>query len=379
MCNPIQFYSPNVRCLAMFGKDQYHTSFAENITGPSGSTATVSWEFDAGSGNTTGQPVVSADGDVYFGSANSSGKLTKLNKNGEKQWEYATNVSIGMPAILSDGVVYFGRIGAGGGLAFTALNSDGSKKWDFDDASIVKTFTVSEKGEAYFTFQSGSQDKLVVLKTDGSLKTTISGSGLSGFAPVVLENGNIITTRWVSGNQFFTSYSADGTQLWDLAYTGANGNYPLDPSYDKTTGKTYSAAGHELFDIPSDGSIINVHNIAPWNYDAATTVAIDSDALYVGFNNENSASGSLIYTLNKADLSTRWSFQTGSRLNKQIVVDKKGNVYFSTQSGELYSLKKNGSQNWKIEAGMESTISPTLTDGAVVWGYGNRLTSIGVK
>ena len=190
--------SPN--SWAMLGKDQHHSSVATNLTGP-GIGATISWEFDAGAGNTVGQPVVSADGDIYFGSANGTGKLIKLNKDGVKQWEYATNVSISTPAVLSDETVYFGRIGAGGTLAFTALNPDGSKKWDYDDASTIKAVTVSEKGESYITYSNGT-DKLVVLNADGSVKTTVSSTGLSGFAPVVLDNGSMIVTKRVSGNQF---------------------------------------------------------------------------------------------------------------------------------------------------------------------------------
>ncbi len=526
---------------AMFGKDQYHTSLA-NIAGP-GATATISREFDAGLINAVSQPVADADGNIYFGAANgSAGKLIKLNKNMVKQWEYSTNVSIGAPAVLSDGTVYFGRVGAGGTLAFTALASDGSNKWDYADASAIKAVAVSSKGEPYFTYSSGA-DKLAVLNIDGSMKTSFpkSASGLAGFTPVVLDNGAIITASKVSGNQFFTAYASSGAQIWQVFYAGANGNAPADPSYDTSTGKTYSAAGRKLFNIPSnppDGSTINSTDIASFDYTAATAVAIGADTLYVGFNGPapavisttsegsifandtgvgsemwnnpqrasvengsyattfltiNTASAShylkatgfalsvpenaiingvkvqilksnscvcmkdhrirlvkkgnidgedrantsvwpnpdayiahggasdlwglsltpadvnasnfgvaisarntltgasaagidnikitvyyteaeraLLYALNKADFSVKWSFQADGYINKQIVADNADNVYFSTQNGKLYNVNSVGTQSWVINSGQNSTISPALTKHGLVWGYGNK-------
>ncbi|MBI2068820.1 MAG: helix-hairpin-helix domain-containing protein [Candidatus Yanofskybacteria bacterium] len=374
---------------AMFGKDQYHTSFAANISGP-GPTAIISWEFSAGATIPVSQPVADADGNVYFGASDGTlvnSKIYSIRKEGEnlvENWNYGTNVSIGTPTVLSDGTVYFGRIGAGGVLAFTALNSDGSKKWDYDNASTVRSVTVSPKGEPHFTYTSGT-DKLAVLNPDGSEKILpISASGLAGFAPVVLDGGTIITAGKVSGNQFFTAYSSAGDQLWQVSYTGANGSTPADPSYDKSTGKTYSAAGPKLFAIsqnPQDGPILNsnVHDIAPWNYYAATMVAISTDTLYVGFNNINPASGSLLYALNKSDLSTKWAapFQADGLFNKQLAVDNAGNVYFSTQNGKLYGVNSLGNQLWApINAGSNSTISPALTEHGLVWGYGSKITVI---
>ena len=360
---------------AMFGKDQYHTSFV-NTVGP-GATATTSWEFDVGVGNGISQPVADADGNTYFGVANgSSGKLVKLDKNGLKQWEYLTSFTPGTPAVLSDGTVYFGEINDGV-APLIALNSDGTEKWVYHDSSRVNHITVSSKGEPHFTFTSGT-DKLAVLNTDGSLKTPFpkSDSGLSGFAPVVLDDGAIITVSKLSGNQLFTNYSSEGIQLWQLGYTGTNGNTPMNPSYNQSSDTVYSAAGPKLFDIPSGGSVLNSHDVSPWDYSAATTVAISADTLYVGFNNPNPASGSLLYALNKSNLATKWLFQVDGLLNKQLVVDNAGNVYFSTQDGKLYNIDSAGNERWVIETGETSAISPILTKNGLIWGFGNKMARI---
>ena len=370
---------------SMPGKDQYHTSFTVNVTGP-GVGATISWGFNAV--GIVGQPVADGDSNTYFGATDgSSHKLIKLNKDGAKQWEHGTNVSIGTPAVLSDGTVYFGKINDGG-VPLTALNSDGTEKWTYDDASRVNYITVSSKGEPHFTYSSGAQNKLTVLNTaDGSVKTAISGSGLSGFAPVVLDNGNIIAARRVSGNQFFTGYSADGTQLWDLAYAGANGSTQSNPSYDKTTGKTYSAVGHDgatsfgfrMFVIPSGGSVLNTTVIDPVsNGSGATMVSITPTNLLVGldFSWANPASGSKLFSLNKSNLAINWFFQAEGRINQQIAVDKNDNAYFSTQSGHIYSVDSDEHERWHISTGINSNISPVLTENGIIWGYGGRVVLI---
>jgi len=366
----------------MLGGNNYHTSLSKEAgVKPDGAkVATKSWEFNAGAEFAVSQPVVSESGNVYFGASDgSSGKLISLDKNGVKQWEYSTNVSIGMPAILSDDTIYFGRNGAGGSLAVTALNKDGSKRWDFDDSSRVKQITVSEKGEPHFTYQNGAQDKLSVLRPDGSVKTQIRGIGIANFSPIVLENGVIIVPSYVSGNQFFTAYSADGIQLWQQFYTGANGNVQSNLSHDRITGKTYSTAGSKLFDISLDGLAFNDHQIAPQG-DATTMVAISGDALYAGFDYSsiNPASGSKLFALNKSDLTKKWLFSADSRINHQIAVDKDENVYFSTEKGKLYGLTKTGELMWVIDSATNTDISPILARDALIWGYGNKLTKVGI-
>lgn len=362
---------------AMFGKDQYHTSFMSGIAGP-GPTANINWEFEVS--GAVSQPVVNKDGDVFFGTfSDLTANLYSVDKTGSENWFYSfpSNVSVGTPAVLSDGTVYFSLIGDGF-RPITALKSDGTEKWTYNGSGGVKSITVSSGGGAHFTTNLSPNSQFQSLNSSGELQNNIIGPGFYDFAPVILEDGAIIVAKYISGHQFFNAYSNDGNQLWpaELYYTDAYDNAPTDPSYDKTTGTTYSSAGPKLFSIPSGGSTINANDIAPFDYIAATTVAITTDTLYIGFNNNlNPASGSQVFALNKSDLTPKWlfPFKADGYINKQLAIDSLGNVYLSTKNGKLYGVNSDGDQLWNIETGSNSDISPALTAHGLVWGYGSRV------
>ena len=363
---------------SMWGGNPHHTGYFSTLSGPAAG-ATKSWEFDAGDGKNVSQPVVSVDGDIFFGAVDgSSGNLIKLDKNGTKQWEYSINVSISTPAVLSDESVYFGRVGAGGANTFTALNPDGLKRWDFGGPGSVNKVTVSAEGNAYFTSNANPNSRLHVLNSSGNLVMEKIDAGFYDLSPVVLDNGTIIAAKYLSGHQFFYAYSADGTELWNLSYTGAYSNSPSNPSHDQSTGKTYSAAGPKLLEINPAGSAITPTTIAAWDDSAATVVAITPDTLYVGFNNNtNPASGSQLIALEKSNPGTqKWSFPVDGLFNQQIAVDKDSNAYFSTKSGHLYSVDPTGHERWHISVDIgsnTSVISPVLTENGIVWGYLNKI------
>ncbi len=353
----------------MVGKDQNHTSFASNITGP-GSTATISWEFDTGRGNHVGQPVISDKDDIYFGS--SDGKFYSLDKNGSKNWQYSgsSGKSDG-PVVLSDGVIYFGH-NMSGSSDITALNSDGSQKWIYYTFG-TSPLTLSRDGSVYF---SSWDNNLNVLKSDGSLKWQTSGP-FGSFSPILLGNGNVINPARVSGTPHFYSYSSSGSQVWDVAFASGYGFLPSNPSFDLDTGKINSAVGPYLVQISEAGELTKTP--IDFNGISTTMVSVSPNNLIVGFDftNFNPASGSQVIALDKSTRGVKWRFKVDSHINNQIAIDKDENVYFSTQNGKLYRLNSNGELVWVIDMDTSSDVSPVLSKQGVIWGYGSRL--VGIK
>src|SRR3989344_2323315 len=328
-----------------------------------------------------GQPVVSANGDVFFGASNGiTSGLHGLDKNGiaKLPYPYTTNTKPGIAVVLSDGSVYFGKDGV-----IIALNSNGSLKWTYDSAGTgIGPLTLAKDGSVYFA--SWGNNKLNALKSDGSLKWQIGNpiGNFGTFSQIILENGNIVIPARVSGHSYFYAYdSASGSQLWEATFPEGYGYLPSHPSFysDTGTGKINSAVGPYLVQISETGELTKT--FIDFNGISTTMVSISPSSLMVGFDftNYNPASGSQVIALDKSTKGVKWRFKVDSRINNQIAIDKDENVYFSTQNGKLYGLNSNGELIWVIDVSTPSDISPILTGQGVVWGYGSRLTGIGVK
>ncbi len=359
---------------AMLGKDQYHTSFSGNLTGP-GAGATISWPFDAV--GAISQPVVSANGDVFFGASDGiTSGLYSLDKNGAEKLPYpcVTNTKPSTSVILSDGTVYFGKDGV-----VAALNPDCSLKWTYDSAGTgTGPLTLAKDGSVYFA--SWGNNKLNALRPDGSLKWQIGNpiGNFGTFSPIILENGNIVIPARVSGHSYFYAYDlATGSQVWEATFPEGYGYLPSHPSFDLDTNKINSSVGHYLVQLTEAGELTKTPIDS--NGISTTMVAVSPTDLLVGldFTNYNLASGSQMIALDKLTKEIKWRYYIDSRINSQIAIGKDRNVYFSTQNGKLFGLNSSGGLMWTIDVSISSDISPVLTENGIIWGYGNRL--VGVK
>ena len=357
-----------------FGANRYHTSFynTEGVVPIASQKATISWEFDIGAGNYIGQPVISEKDNIYFGF--SDGKFYSLDKNGSKSWQYtgSSGKSDG-PVVLADGTTYFGH-NMSGVSDITALNPDGSLKWIYY-TSGTGPLTLTEDGTVYFSSWDG---KLNALKPDGSLKWQANGP-FGSFSPIILQNGNVINSSRVSGTPHFQAYSSSGVEVWDTPFALGYDYLPSHPSFDLDTGKINSAVGPHLVQISETGELLKT--LIDTKGISTTMVSVSPSNLIIGldFTNYNPASGSQVIALTKSTHEIKWRFKVDFRINNQIAIDKNENVYFSTQNGKLYGLNKNGELMWVIDVAASTDISPVLSKQSIIWGYGNRLTSIVVK
>ena len=189
----------------------------------------------------------------------------------------------------------------------------------------------------------------------------------------------VIPARVSDHSYFYTYASASGSQMWEATFPEGYGYLPSHPSFDVNTGKINSAAGHYLVQLTEVGGLTKT--LIDSNGISATMVSISPSNLIVGFDftNYNPASGSQVIAMDKATKEIKWRYRVDSRINNQIAIDKDENVYFSTQNGKLYGLDSNGGLMWVIDVGTNTEISPVLAKNTLIWGYGSRLTGIGVK
>ncbi len=94
---------------------------------------------------------IGTNGVIYFGSWDR--KFYALNTDGSKKWEFATGGPIDCsPAIGADGTIYFGSHDG----KFYALNPDGTKKWVFaTGGAIVSSPALNADGTIYFSSVDG--------------------------------------------------------------------------------------------------------------------------------------------------------------------------------------------------------------------------------
>lgn len=330
----------------------------------------IAWEFEAGQG--IGQPAADSQGNIYlptvYAGLDRLGKVIKINPNGQEEWAYETGLSPSEPKALGD-TVYFGGLG-GGVQPFTALNADGTVKWVFYDAARIEKFDISPSGEAHFAHQSGMRQVFEILNPDGTLKKQFDDFGTVFGVVVTPDNHFYLSVVTGGGNPAFVRHNGE-VEIFGFAFPQGYGHAPMPPTIDDSGGAStlYSAVGRHVIKVAA--MMLFSAEVSQENIWATTEVAIGPDTLYIGFRKEDGTA--ILYAYDKSTLTEKWRFVADSEINERIALDQEGNLYFSTRAGKLYSLDSAGHQNWVLEAGTDSPVSPVLTPEGLLWGYGTKL------
>jgi outer membrane protein assembly factor BamB len=111
----------------------------------------LKWRYRTRGGEIQSSPVVGADGTVYVGSQIGDGCLTALNSDGTLKWEFATGHDIFSPALAADGTVY---VGSSDG--YICAVSNGTLKWRYRVAnSFVSPPNLAADGTVYVGSDDG--------------------------------------------------------------------------------------------------------------------------------------------------------------------------------------------------------------------------------
>ena len=216
-----------------FGPSQWY--FTNNSTGGVGNAGSI-WAFSLGGTNLVwnqggvGQPRVQPSGNVVVGDGNPIHPgLNDFNQSGSLVWkalgentpnDAQTAVDVGI-----DGSVYVGTLAFGIGSHFTALNSDGTIRWQYRDDGIASAPAVSPLNNLalFSAYDISAPSRVTALSTTGQLLWTEN---------LPAENGGYV--RSYSTPRF----APDGA----TAYVGTDVNdYAADPysylyAFDTTSG-----------------------------------------------------------------------------------------------------------------------------------------------
>ncbi len=261
------------------------------------------------------EPVVAANGVVYFSTAN--GFLYAMNPDGTEKWKFPAGDLISGPSLGPNGMIY-----VGGDKKLYAINPNGTEKWSLP------------MGTAY-------PRSPIAFGSDGTLYVTTSGNGI--FA---VRNGAIVWNVVEAGNSMNASVAPDGTiycgsssgYMYSITSSGTvNWKYKtVDGVYTNPTigldGSIYfGSRDKNIYALKSDGTL-------KWKFTTGGNVksspVIDKDGvIYCGSEDKN------LYAINPNG-SLKWVYNAGAIIYSTPAIASDGSILIGTSyPGKLISLK----------------------------------------
>ncbi|KLA22213.1 PQQ-binding-like beta-propeller repeat protein [Bacillus cereus] len=316
----------------------------------------VKWEyklyFNDGSNDNLVQafsspPVIGRDGTVY--AANQNGKLYAFNKDGSIKWVKEGMVTAHTtPVIAKDGTIYVA------GIKFTAVNPDGSIKWQVNNVNIQDTPIIDSKGIIYV--RNIEKSKLEAYNSNGTQQWASNeiSEGKAGTNSMLISKDGIIYTL-ITGDKtnYLYAHDKNGKELWKKTFEGV-GRAPGFSLGLKS--ELYINDGNILYVLDKDGNEIKKWSPQSVNNSSSAPAIYSKDGtIYVG-----GADGISAYN---PDYTLKWKYSAGV-VTESPVIDKNGVVYFKV-SNEIYALNPDGTLKWKMSLALTNTsANNSITIGA---------------
>ncbi|MCR2823789.1 Ig-like domain-containing protein [Lederbergia panacisoli] len=323
----------------------------------------VNWTYKT-EGSFRTSPVIGADGTIYISSTD--GNLYAVSKGGELKWKKYIGTMEESPVIGNGGLLY---IVSQQGVV-NALDKDGNTVWQYTMVNQYQpaVFTQPVIGKDGSIFIAANY-KLYALSSSGNLKWTLNTGDFSvSNSPAIGLDGTIYA---VYGKKLL-AVSQYGTKKWE--YTN-NYNIHTAPLV-REDGLIYYGTEGEVVTLTPDGK----------NYGNPYNVYASSDGLALGRDGQFYFSGSngTLYMRSSYPYPVKsWEFHTGDTIWSAPIIDYMGTIYFVTDRGYIYAVKKNGSRKWSINLGTDINTRGSLSigkDGTLyIGGKDGRLYAVGGK
>lgn len=292
-------------------------------------------------------PVVSADGTIYFGSADRS--FYALSPDGSLLWKVDTGEIIDSSGLLDDrGAIYFG---SGDGKLRAVDAKTGSVRWTMqaDDPKTIGSFINWFEGNVAIAPDGSlvvpNDDFYVysVSRDDGSQKWRYKMPDQTWSSPAIdAKNGTI----YIGNNNLLPllgkntfSITPDGqTTNWSMVSLGTVAASPMLVGDEIVVGG-FDGYAHAY--ATSDGT-------ERWKLATRDHIYASPALLPDGSVVQPSADGT-IYAVSPADGSVRWTFDTRTPMRSSPAVDGQGNVYVGGGDGRLYVVGPTGKLRWSMK------------------------------
>ena len=372
---------PDKAPAATITEQQSFNSFSRQSPYAGAEKGLLHWVYESGL-HTVSTPVIGSDGTAYF----TAGKeLVAVDRTGKKLWSWHSAVTLtNSPELGSDGKIF---ITTEEGDLF-ALDSSGSESWEFKHTPLKNTALAScsscstgPDGTVYYIVcynsLTSSAVTLYAVNPYGTLKWS-SEKGVKGTLarkPVINNDGTIfaeyMTQSWISGSgRFFSpcmatyvtvcAYKSNGdiisenriqtNNVLDITPFCPDSEGGVFVGVEKTLYLVKQTSQHRLFEC-SD-SFMETNGVALTN---------DEKIVFT--------SGSVVYSCD-LEGALQWKFDADSNITGLPMVDKKGNVFFSSTKGSLYCLDPKGKEKWKSTlTGKVYGSSPVIRNDGVIYQF----------
>lgn len=350
---------------------QYDARHSSGTTAAGPQSGHLRWTATLG-GSLVPGPVIGADGSVL--AASNEGVLTALDpSDGRTRWSFDGGSGYGSdlstsPSVLADGTILW----PGPGDMLFGLSASGTKEWSLHFNGFVLSPAVAGRDRVYVADASGHLTALVVAHGAVSKKWTIALGSSSYTSASVGPEGNI--------------YAADDRHLYAVRDLGDSGVVRWSFATKKMIevsnavapdGTVILGTNHDKeYGIRPDGTVAWAIDIGDYTYSSST--ATPAGLAYFADNtgrvrSVETASGKvtqLLRPLGPTGKEHAWT---------SVAVDAAGDMYWGTQSGNVYGYSTDGAQLFALKAGSGVPSYPALgADGTLYVGtLDGRLLAIG--
>jgi outer membrane protein assembly factor BamB len=367
-----------------FHQNNRHTGLSPFI-GPS--EPSLKWRFLTGAGILSSPAV--AFGTIYVGS--DDGSLYAIDREGELEWKFTTGGPIETsPAIGPRGVIY---VGSSDGYLY-AVNRDGSLRWRWPPGNnnfdiLHSSPTVGSDGTIYIAIDVNDYAKLWAIRPDGTVKWSLTTGALVYDAPAIAPDGTIYIGIDDPGptaqcGKCLQAVNPDGTAKWGSDTGQVESSSPTvgrdGTVYIGTVSNVFSAVsvtGTKEWNITGslDETFGSTAAVGPRGTVYVTSTSTSCLPLPIGCSQTESSTS--LYAVRPDGIVT-WRFSTPSSVSgspgccnfftvSSPVVDSKGVVYVGSADGNLYAIRADGSQSWRISLGGAIASTPAIDLGGTIY------------
>lgn len=338
-----------------FLHDALHSSTSAAL-GPQ--TANVRWSVRL-EGPVVPGPAVGSGGVVY--AASNGGVLHALDvRTGAERWRfdgqggYGSDLST-VPALLPDGTILW----PGPHDTLYALDAAGRLMWKHSLSDAVLSPLVGSDGTIYAADVSGRLDALRPRPDDAPTVrwTRRLGSGASYSSPALGQDGTVYLsvdrTLYAVGDE-----GASSRVLWSF---DASDISEVSPAVTAEGTVVFGANDSVVYGLSPEGELRWRHRLSNITY--SSPAADDTGHVVVGDSDGH------IVTLDARTGAQTATTPRGGAVWTAPAVDRRGDVYWGTQSGRVYGARADGEIIWRLDAGGTVDSYPALAgDGTLLIG-----------